>query len=72
MNIWQTNTLNYATVDVDGHLYDVHFRYYGSDSYYVESVYELAAREAQYNVINDLDAFFIDRIVAELEVLERE
>lgn len=69
MNIWQTNALNYATVDVDGHLYDVHFRYYGGDSYYVESVYEMAAKEAQFNVIHDLDAVFIRQLVAEIDAM---
>lgn len=72
MNIWQTNALNYATVEVDGHLYDVHFRYFGSDSYYIESVYELAAQEAHYNVLGDLDTLFVAKIVEELIVLERE
>lgn len=72
MNIWQTNALNYATVEVDGHLYDVHFRYFGSDSYFIESVYELATIDVHYNLMEDLDTWFVSKVVEELIVLERE
>lgn len=72
MNIWQKGTLNYATVEIDNHLYDIHFRYYGENSYYVESVYELAAVDAHYNIINEVGMLFIDSVVDQLMILERE
>lgn len=70
MIVWKTNEMNYATVDLDGHLYDVHFRYFGNASYFIESVYELAAKTAQYNIVDDLSATFISLLVEELIVLE--
>lgn len=55
MIVWKTNEMNYATVDLDGRLYDVHFRYYGNASYMLEHVYELAVVDLLFDLLPELD-----------------
>lgn len=55
MAVWKTNEMNYATVDLDGRLYDVHFRYYGNASYMLEHVYELAVIDLGFDLLPELD-----------------
>jgi len=55
MIVWNTNEMNYATVDLDGRLYDVHFRYYGNASYMLEHVYELAVLPLGFDLLPELD-----------------
>ena len=55
MIVWKTNEMNYATVDLDGRLYDVHFRYYGNACYMLEHVYELAVVDLLFDLLPELD-----------------
>ena len=55
MIVWKTNEMNYATVDLDGRLYDVHFWYYGNARYMLEHVYDLAGAYMLFDLLPELD-----------------
>lgn len=70
MSVFQIGATNYATVEVEGHLYDVQFFYYGGSSYFVEAVYFLSDEGRLSNLLKYLDSQWLSQCVDYLETLK--
>lgn len=70
MSVFQIGGMNYATVEVEGQLYDVHFHYYGGASYLVEAVYFLSDEGRLSNLLKYLDSQWLSQCVDYLETLK--
>lgn len=70
MSVFQIGALNCATVEVENHLYDVHFHYYGMSSYLVEAVYNLHDYDRLSNLVKYLDNVWLSACVDYLEQLK--
>lgn len=72
MSVFQIGAKNYATCEVEGVYFDVHFHYYGMGSYLIEGVYHLHDIDRLSNLVKYMDVVWMNLAVDELERIREE
>lgn len=72
MSVFQIGAKNYATCEVEGVMYDVHFHYYGMGSYVIEAVYHLHDHDRRSNLLKYMDEVWLSFAVDELDRIREE